>query len=437
MSTDTLTRMLTGLDESIAAYTLLDSYYRGQQALSFLSPEARTALGSRFARMTSNLPRLAVTSLAERLRVTGFSGVDVWDDWLRNDLDQTSGVVHREALTLTCSAVIVWADKTGRPKVTVESPRQVSVSCDPGSREVTAAVKRWESVDGTYAVLYEPDRISRYKAPRGASTTGYRLDGKVIDNPLGVVPVVPFVNGDQLLDGGHSEISDLIPLVDALNKLLADLMVSSEYFARPRRYATGIELEEADVLDADGQPTGETVEVNPFPEGHRMMISEEADAKFGQLPAGDLSGYGEAVKVLLGQIMAVSALPAHFVGVTTGNPATADANRSAEASLTARAEARQSTFGRSWERVAALMVAVRDGVDVETLAVRTQWADAATRSVAQEADAVVKLFSSGLLPATYALKRLGYSDDEVTEIRTARRAEALDQAGTDLTGLLA
>jgi hypothetical protein len=56
--------------------------------LAFPSPEAKVALGTRFRRMASNIPRLAVTSLTERPRVTGFTGVDVWDDWLRNDLDQ-------------------------------------------------------------------------------------------------------------------------------------------------------------------------------------------------------------------------------------------------------------------------------------------------------------------------------------------------------------
>ena len=93
------------------------------------------------------------------------------------------------------------------------------------------------------------------------------------------------------------------------------------------------------------------------------MISEAADAKFGQLQAADLGGYEASVRVILGQIMAVSTLPAHYVGVFTDNPASADALRAAEASLTARAEARQATFGRAWEQVAKLMVAVRDGVD--------------------------------------------------------------------------
>jgi hypothetical protein len=35
-----------------------------------------------------------------------------------------------------------------------------------------------------------------------------------IANPLGVVPVVPLLNSDRILDEGVSEIEDLKPLVD-------------------------------------------------------------------------------------------------------------------------------------------------------------------------------------------------------------------------------
>jgi hypothetical protein len=438
--TDTLTTLLQRLDEPAVRYAELDRYYTGTQSLAFLSPEAKTALGTRFGRMASNIPRLAVTALSERLRVTGFTGdTEVWADWLRCDLDQQSGVAHREALLLGDSFVIVWADQLGRPKVTVESARQVATVTDPGTRAITAAVKRWETKTTTEAVLYAPDTITRLRANQtGATTQGFKTVEE-ISNPLGVVPVVDLRNSDRLLDGrGHSEIDDLMPLVDGLNKSLADMLVASEYTSRPRRWATGIELTEENVtdddgnpvLDSDGQPV--TRETNPIPEGSRAMISENDAAKFGQLQGADLTGYENAVNVLLGQIMAVSALPAHYVGIMTDNPASADAIRSAEASLTARSEARQATFGRAWEQVARLMIAVRDGRDPERIDVRVQWSDAATRSVAQEADAVVKLFQAGLLPASAALAKLGYSDDEITEIRSARRGEALDVAGINL-----
>ncbi len=426
MNTDLLTTLLQKIDEPADRYADLDRYYAGLQPLAFLSPEARKALGDRFGRLATNLPRLAVTSLAERLRVTGFTGADVWTDWLRNDLDQESGIAHREALLLGASYVIVWADQLGRQKVTVESASQVAVLTDPGTRRITAPVKRWETRTTTEATVFLADEIIRLRAEQtGATVNGF----KVIDtlaNPLGVVPVVRLRNGDRLLDDGVSEITDLVPLVDALNKLLTDMMVTSEYVGRPRRWATGIELDE----DEDGNA------INPIPEGNRAMIAEQSDAKFGQLEAANLDGYGSAVDVLLGQIMAVSALPAHYIGQLSDTPESADALRAAEASLTARAESRQAAFGRAWEDVARLIVGVRDGADPQLVDVRVTWADAATRSIAQEADAVVKLYQAGLLPASYALKRLGYSDTEVTEISTARRGDSLDAMAVDLGKLV-
>ena len=141
-----LTQLLQRLDEPAARYADLDRYYQGKQPLAFLSPEAKVALGNRFGVMASNIPRLAVTALAERLRITGFTGdADLWADWVRNDLDQTSGVAHREALLLGDSFVIVWADRFGRPNVTVESAKQVAVLIDPGTRQI---LRRDQAVGG-------------------------------------------------------------------------------------------------------------------------------------------------------------------------------------------------------------------------------------------------------------------------------------------------
>lgn len=429
-----LVDLLQRLNEPLARYNELDTYYAGRQPLAFLAPESKQALGNRFGLMCSNIPRLVVGSLAERLRITGFTGdAGVWADFLANDLDQQAGVAHREALLLGDSYAIVWANRAGRPQVTVESAKQVATLNDPGTRQPYAGVKRWEDKarKTTELMMYLPDVIVHMRADQlGAVASGFKTVEE-FPNPLGVVPVVNLRNTDRivnftyssLFDYGLSEIEDLKPLVDALNKSLADMMVTSEYVGRPRRWATGIELTEAPELDNEGNPVLDDddqpvmTEVNPIPEGHRAMISENSDAKFGQLPAADLAGYEASVRVILGQIMAVSTLPAHYVGVFTDNPASADALRASESSLTARAEARQQTFGRAWEQVARLMIAVRDGVDPNRVdGVRVQWADAATRSVAQEADAVVKLFQAGLLPQAYALGKLGYSADEITKV---------------------
>jgi hypothetical protein len=155
---------------------------------------------------------------------------------------------------------LIWTTTSAKP----ESAKQVATLTDPGTRRITAAVKRWETKTTTEAVLYLPDRIVRLHANQtGATTQGFSTV-EVLANALRVVPVVALRNSDRILDEyGPSEIDDLKPLVDALNKSLADMMVTSEYVGRPRRWATGIELTEEPVLDDDGQPTGDMKEVNP------------------------------------------------------------------------------------------------------------------------------------------------------------------------------
>src|SRR5690349_7884714 len=283
MSSDLLVELLQELDCPQPRICELERYATGHQALAFLSPEAKQALGTRLGRMVSNIPKLAVTALSERIRILGFSGVDISAEWRANDLDELSAAAIRESLLFGNSYVIVWADSTGKPLVTVESPKQVAVLRDPATREVVSAVKRWRTKTETHAMVYLPDRVEHHMAKTpGAATAGYDLI-ETIENPLGVVPVVPITNSDFLLGRGCSEIDDLIPLCDALNKLLADMMVTSEYTGRPRRWATGMELVETPKLDDDGNPVLDeddepvTETVNPIPEGNRMMVNSNEE----------------------------------------------------------------------------------------------------------------------------------------------------------------
>lgn len=429
---DLLHQLLQKLDEPAAKYNMLDKYYAGESDLAYLAPAALEALGNRLRKVSVNIPRLLVDSVAERLRVVGFTGVDIAAEWTRLDLDQTSRIAHREALVLGSSWGLVWADRFGRPTVSIESAHQMTALVDPGTRRIRCAVKRWEDDKQTHAILYGPDEIVRYRAEQtGATIHGFNVV-ETLANPLGIPPVVRFTNTARLLDEGVSEMVDCLDLSDALMKLTTDMLVASEMGARPRRFATGVELAEAPVLDEDGNDTGETVEVSPIPEGSRALIAESPDARFGQLPGADLAGYENAIGVIMRSLSAVTGLPEHMLGIGGDNPTSADSIRASEAALTSRAEQRQAQFGQSWEDLARLVVAVRDGVDPLSVNPRVQWADASTRSISAESDAVTKLYAAGLLPASYALKRLGYSDADLEEIAAARAAEtAVRQVNPD------
>jgi hypothetical protein len=217
----------------------------------------------------------------------------------------------------------------------------------------------------------------------------------------------------------------VIPLSSALSKALFDLMCCLEATGRPRRFASGIELVERPrldpctgdpVLDSDGNPIIDTV--NPLAqEASRTWISENEAAKFGQLDAADLKGFTDAVNVIVQQILAVTALSPSYLGVLTNQPPSADALRASESSLIARVEQKQKLFGKAWEQTMQLAIAVETGRDPRTVDAKPVWRPADQSSEAQAADAVVKLYQAGLLPRSTALRRLGYTDQEIEAIR--------------------
>lgn len=430
MTSELLHDLLADLDSHLGHRGILWLYTQGRQPLAFLSAESRKALDNRLCRMSINVPSLAVSSLTERLRVTGFSDPRAWDLFIASELDQLAAQVHVDALAYSEGFVLVWS-RNGVPVATAESPFQCTVLRDPADRSVIAGVKRFSTKHTTEAYVYLPDRVEHWRADTPNSAIGgYRLI-ETIEHALGGVPLVPF-------DNGRSEIDDLRDLTDALVKVTLDMVIASHAAGFGRRWVTGVELVEKPVLDENGTPVvvdGEVLvdTVTPFDESATSWaIAENPETKFGSFSEGQLSGFETAVRVLISQIQAVSALPSHYLGVLTSQPTSADALRASEASLTARAESKQLLFGRSWEQVARLLLAVATSTDTTRLPMRVQWADAATRSVAQEADAVVKLVQAKILPVSYALAKLGYSDDEIQQIRVARRADMLDGIGIEI-----
>jgi hypothetical protein len=427
MTKSILESLSAKLDESQGELNKLDSYYEGRQAAAFLSPSSKEALGNRLRVLGVNFPRLLVSSIAERLQVTGFQGIDedtadsdLWRIWQANDLSTQSHLAHVDALTYGRSFVFVWAGAQG-PLVTVESARQVAVATDPATGVVRAAVKRWDDGKTHFAVVYEADKITKLQGKENALNVT-----EVIPNPLGEVPVVPIVNKSRLLDvNGSSEMTDVLDLADGLNKIMSDALVTSEYYARPRRWVTGLEIQE----DEDGNP------INPFSnEGDRLWQSEDPGTKFGQFDGARLDGYNNLAALLTQQIGAIGGLPPHYLGLNGDQPPSADAIRSAEASLVTKVIGKQRTYGRAWAKVADLIVKVRDGDNTRDF--ETLWAAPETRTPAQVADAAAKLTGMGVPLESVLADPMGYTPSQIEQIKQARRAEVLDQSGADLSAFL-
>lgn len=438
---DVLRQLSMKLDTQMPTLDNLDRYFNGDVALSFLAPEVREATQGRLRPLVVNWAKVIVGAIEERLQVQGFrlgeqTEDDLWRIWQDANLDEFSQMAHEEALVLGRSFVMVWADDEGNPKITVESARQVWVDYVPGTRTRRWGFKRWVGPDNhVHAVLFSPATVYRFKSeglvtfedlatePDLIASTGVNLAlVESMPNPMGVVPIVPLVNRPRLMSMlGTSELADVLPLLDGINKLATDMLVGAEFHALPRRWAIGVQIPEE--RDDQGKPTGKvSVEDVLRVSAGRLLHVEAENAKLGEFPSADLSNFTNAIDSLTTTLAALAALPPHFVGISTANPASADAIRSSEASLVSKCRRKQQAFSGTWEEVMRLAVMVRDGKeDPDLNRLETVWKDPESRTVAAAADAAMKLVAGGLLPVDQALADLGYTPTQIDRMRDMRR----------------
>lgn len=442
MTESNLHKLHTKLTGEQPRLNLLDSYWKGEQAAAFLSPKSAQAIGGRLRSLCVNYPRLAVTSIVDRLRLTGFildggtqADPALWKLWRMNGMLEGQNEAIKDALVYGRGYVVVWAGPRG-VQITVESPRQMTVRRDPATREIVDGIKRWKADGYGWCTLYTGTEITTYRTANkvtddweSVGAGDWQQHGEPLPNPLGVPPIGQILNRDRLLDfDGISEMSGILDLTDALNKILADAMVTSEDYARPRRWATGLEIME----DEDGNP------VDPFGDGPRKVWTNEAtEGKFGQFAQADMSGFETMANLIICQIGAIKGLPSHYIGLQTDQPPSADAIRSAEASLVSHAHALIRMFGADFAWIAALAIAVRDGVDPYTVDVQSVFANPETRTQAQASDSAAKLAGIGVPLESLLIEELGYDPDKVKDIMDKRRAEQLTTAAADLGRLVA
>ena len=111
-----------------------------------------------------------------------------------------------------------------------------------------AALKKWFDGGWAYANVYLPDAVHKFRSKERDSLmldSAGRVQWTRIDrvpNPLGVVPIVPVRNIPSMLGGGRSDLAGgAIQLQNAVNKLLSDMLIGSEYQAFPQRVLLGVE----------------------------------------------------------------------------------------------------------------------------------------------------------------------------------------------------
>jgi hypothetical protein len=176
----------------LGAYRKARNYYDGNHPLAFATERFTAAFWKRFERFADNLCPAVVDSVADRLKLTGFSsstarqrkvrGADgkerdvvvdrlathAWQIWRRNRMAQRANEVHRDALTTGDSYAIVWPDPTGRAAIWPQLTEEIVVEYSgivPGAIERAARV--WRERDGE-----RRHRVTLYYASSGTRRRG-------------------------------------------------------------------------------------------------------------------------------------------------------------------------------------------------------------------------------------------------------------------------
>jgi hypothetical protein len=237
-------------------------------------------------------------------------------------------------------------------------------------------------------------------------------------NPMKVVPVVPIENRSRLVGEPFSDLANVVPIQDAINKITMDALTASEMAAFPQRFVTGLEIQE----DENGKP------VAPFNVGlDKLLQAEDPQAAFGAFPAADLKNYVTLVDMLVQHLASVSRVPSHYFLVNSSGTISGEAIISAEAGLVAKVRERMLHFGESWERVIRLCFTVKGDKRKDAFEMETRWRDPEYRTEAQHIDALLKLKQLNV-PEEILWAEAGFTAAQIDSFREMRKEDAKAQA---------
>lgn len=320
-------------------YDAYRAYYRGQHELKFATPDFERKHGGLFRSLRENLCRAVVTAHTDRLRVERWG--DKADNIEADDqgLTRLQGLVHREAYRCGDAYTLTWNGSDGTPKARFHRADQIVPHVDELDPDrLDWAAKPWITSDNFGRVnIYYADRVERFrtvgKLAEDASYTDMPEQpqawmphadddgGDTIGHDFGAVPVCWWKHDADDVDGyGYSILDDVIPLQDALNKSLADLLVLSETHARPFWYLLNFKTPAA--LDATNPylPGQQAAAPKPrkFEPTQQQIVTHDGPGPFGQLEPPDLRRILDEQTALKDKIASVAGVPSYYFSQTSG-----------------------------------------------------------------------------------------------------------------------
>jgi Phage portal protein, SPP1 Gp6-like len=468
-----LNRLNLLLNAQVGQFQTYRDYYEGRHNLKYADQKFRAAFGGLFATYAENICELVVDACSERMHVQGFrmgakkdveaADTDAWDMWQANELDAQSTILHKTSLIESVSYIGVWANPKDpkRPLMRVLDPRSTIVIADFNDLlQRRAGLRRWRDdwTGRVFAELYLPDNTFKYQALAGfapvvppvlpedadriqfgmlAGWERRAIPGEPwpLPNPLGKIPIVPFVNKPKLGMIGLSEIATTIPINDAINKLVADMLVTAAFAAFPQRYGINLPLienkETGDVEFATGP-------LDPGSDRLWGFGSSEpgiAEIKFGEFSVASLDGFIKAIEQRLQMAATITRTPHHYILGGQGSFPSGEALRAVEAPLVTKVVDKELMLGESYEEVIRLGFMLRDDPRGKIMDSETIWADPENRTESQHVDALLKMGAMGV-PREVLWERWGASPVEIARWKVLE-AEAKAAGGIPADDTLA
>jgi len=416
-------------------YTAYRQYYDGDHPTQ-LTERQRQYLGlGKSAKFCDNYSRTVVNALADRLEVSGFQTENKAADeiianwWQVNRMDAVQARVHRSCVRDGDTYILVsWDNDKAIPRFThhlaLDGTSGIHAIYDDDTAEILFATKRWVSTSGERSGkrrrlnFYFANRVERYICDsdiEGGEWRPYDEDGEDwiipwVDAqglPIGV-PVMHFRNQDIGDSYGLSELADVVPLQDALNKALIDYVAAADTTAFQMLFATGFDA--SSFVIAPGS----------------LLWTTNPDASVGVLQASDMTGLRGILKDFVIEIAGVSQTPQYYFQGLSGEPPSGESLKTQETGLVAKARNRSVYFGNSWEDalyMAFKLMAAFGRQTVDPGIISTQWQDIETRNE--------KLHLEGLeikqrlgVPQERIWSEMGYSEDEILSLRKLQEEES-------------
>lgn len=423
----------------IGVYKRNRDYYYGKQPIR-ISDQTKEAFEMLLGYTRDNLCPLVCDTLTDRLTLTGFDSEDenasallnVWWDDLR--MVSRSGKVHFDATVQGDAYVIVWPDPNDAriPRIYPQNSANMAVRYEDDGQEerIVEAVKAWrvKGTDGKESLRltrYLPNRIERYISPNAYVVPGdtselqpYQDDPgeeAFFNHTYGQV-VHRFANSMNPDIYAYSELSDVIPHQDIINKAIADMIVAEEFQGLPIRWITGLTVP---IDPKTGQPA------KVFKTGaDRTWVIGDTEVKFGQFESADLEQFLKILNDERLEIARISRTPLHLMMMNSGDFPSGEALRTAEAPLASKTQKRQVYYGDTWIQVMNTCLAIA-GVTLKSK-ITARWADANPISEAEKIQTLNAKKGIGVSPSQL-LAEAGYTDEQIVNMQTEN-----DEAATKL-----